>query len=174
VDSYLRTNATDVFAVGDCAQLQNPEAGRKSVEAVWYTGKMMGETVAHNITGQQRPYQPGIWFNSAKFFQLEYQTYGQVSVNENSQEAHYHWIADGLHQALKFSYHPQTTALLGITNWGMRLRQDEIYQAIRHGLTLHQVIKTLDHYLFDAEFTPSKKANIELHFNQQASTTQHV
>ena len=37
-------------------------------------GRMQGETVAHNICGQPTPYQRGEWFNSAKFFNLEYQT----------------------------------------------------------------------------------------------------
>ena len=52
--------------------------GRRSVEAIWYTGRMMGETVAYNICGKAVAYDPGLWFNSAKFIDIEYQVYGEV------------------------------------------------------------------------------------------------
>ena len=38
----------------------------------------MGELAAHNILGKELDYNPGIWFNSAKFFDIEYQVYGSV------------------------------------------------------------------------------------------------
>ena len=49
VDEYLQTNIPDVYAIGDCAELKNPPQGRRSIEAVWYVGRMMGETVAETI-----------------------------------------------------------------------------------------------------------------------------
>ncbi|MGB3547895.1 MAG: FAD/NAD(P)-binding oxidoreductase, partial [Saprospiraceae bacterium] len=78
VDNYLQTSLPDVYAIGDCAQIREPLPGRKPIEAVWYTGRMMGETVAYNITGRPVSYNPGIWFNSAKFIDIEYQVYGEV------------------------------------------------------------------------------------------------
>ena len=51
---------------------------RRPIEAVWYTGRMMGETLAQTICGNRIAYNPGHWFNSAKFFDIEYQTYGWV------------------------------------------------------------------------------------------------
>ena len=68
VDERLETSVKDIYAIGDCAQLRNPRTGRRPIEAVWYTGKMMGETVAYTVCGKEREYDPGIWFNSAKFF----------------------------------------------------------------------------------------------------------
>ena len=82
VDDQLKTSEANIFAIGDCAEVRNPASGRKSVEAVWYTGRIMGETVAQTITGKSTDYNPGTWFNSAKFFDLEYQTYGFVPNNE--------------------------------------------------------------------------------------------
>ena len=51
---------------------------RKAIEAVWYTGRMMGETLAQTIYKKKMAYHPGNWFNSAKFFNIECQTYGRV------------------------------------------------------------------------------------------------
>ncbi len=38
----------------------------------------MGETVAQTICDNKTEYKPGHWFNSAKFLDIEYQTYGWV------------------------------------------------------------------------------------------------
>ncbi|HAJ82764.1 MAG TPA: FAD-dependent oxidoreductase, partial [Zunongwangia profunda] len=42
VNSYLETNIPNVYAIGDCAEQQEAIGQRKPVEAVWYTGRMMG------------------------------------------------------------------------------------------------------------------------------------
>jgi len=73
VNKYLETNIDNVYAIGDCAQNSEPVPGRRGIEAVWYTGRMMGETVAHTVCGNKQAYDPGIWFNSAKFIDIEYQ-----------------------------------------------------------------------------------------------------
>jgi hypothetical protein len=39
---------------------------------------MMGEACTNKLTGTPTKYTPGHWFNSAKFFRYEYQTYGWV------------------------------------------------------------------------------------------------
>jgi len=78
VNRYLETNIPDIYAIGDCAEQQEPIGERRSIEAVWYTGRMMGETVAQTLCENPRTYNPGHWFNSAKFFDIEYQTYGWV------------------------------------------------------------------------------------------------
>ena len=71
VDDFLATNIPDVYAAGDCAELQSPRPGRRPVEAVWYVGRMMGETAAYNLCDYGVEYDPGVWFNSAKFIDIE-------------------------------------------------------------------------------------------------------
>jgi NAD(P)H-nitrite reductase large subunit len=78
VDRELATGAQDVWAAGDCAEIVTPEGEQNIIQAVWYTGRFQGEVAAANICGEGQEYRPGIWFNSAKFFDLEYQVYGTV------------------------------------------------------------------------------------------------
>ncbi len=52
---------------------------------------MMGETIAQTICGNKIEYKPGHWFNSAKFLDIEYQTYGWVFSKPRENEAHFHW-----------------------------------------------------------------------------------
>ena len=78
VNRFLETNISNIYAIGDCAEQHVAIGSRRPIEAVWYTGRMMGETVAQTICGNRLEYKPGHWFNSAKFMDIEYQTYGWV------------------------------------------------------------------------------------------------
>ena len=93
VNRYLETSVPNVYAIGDCAEQHEGINGRRTIEAVWYTGRMMGETVAQTICGNRIPYNPGHWFNSAKFLDIEYQTYGWVFGERGrpEHEKHFHW-----------------------------------------------------------------------------------
>jgi NAD(P)H-nitrite reductase large subunit len=91
VNEFLESNIPNVYAIGDCAQFRSPKEGRKAIEQVWYTGRMQAETLAHTLTGKQTAYNPGHWFNSAKFFDIEYQTYGWVGNTLNKNESTFYW-----------------------------------------------------------------------------------
>src|SRR6056297_453247 len=75
VDPSLRTNVENVFAAGDCAEIDDGTEGRNLIQQVWYTGKAQGEVVGDVIAGRERRYEPATWYNSAKFLDLEYQVY---------------------------------------------------------------------------------------------------
>ena len=98
VNRFLETNIENIYAIGDCAEQREAIGNRRPIEAVWYTGRMMGETLAQTICGNRIEYKPGHWFNSAKFFDIEYQTYGWVfgSKGRPDYEAHFHWKHDDL------------------------------------------------------------------------------
>jgi len=42
VNRNLETSVEDIYAIGDCAEQRHPIGNRPSIEAVWYTGRMMG------------------------------------------------------------------------------------------------------------------------------------
>lgn len=152
VNKYLETSAADVYAIGDCAEQQEPAALRPSVEAVWYTGRMMGETVAQTLCGDRTPYRPGPWFNSAKFFDIEYQTYGRVHPAPEAPEAHFYWEAPGEKKCIRIAYHTETHAFSGINTLGIRMQHRFFDKALREGKTVEEVIARLKEANFDPEF----------------------
>ena len=80
VNQKFETNMVDVYACGDCAEIFLDSSGKKSVvELLWYTGRMHGQVVAENLLGGDKKYDRGIWYNSAKFFRIDYHTYGLVN-----------------------------------------------------------------------------------------------
>lgn len=78
VDRSLRTTTDGVFAAGDCAELRGVDGAPNVVEQLWYTGRMHGEVLGRVLAGEAATYDRGIGFNSAKFIDLEWHTYGVV------------------------------------------------------------------------------------------------
>lgn len=162
VNEHLQTNYQNVYAIGDCAQLRNPMKQRKPIEAVWYTGKMMGETVAATICGTPTEYNPGIWFNSAKFFDIEYQTYGHVSPQENSQQQSLYWQATDGKRALRIVYNKLNNVVVGINALGVRLRHEVCDGWIRNQTRLEEVLANLEQANFDPEFYAKYEQEVRL------------
>ncbi len=152
VNEFLETNIPGVYAIGDCVQHIHPPKDRKNVEQVWYTGKIMGETVAETITGNPTRYNPGIWFNSAKFLEIEYQTYGWVFNNLRENEETIYWEhSDGL-KALRLVYDAKDRSLLGINVFGIRLSYEVCQEWISEKKNVSYVIEHLPDANFDPEF----------------------
>ena len=164
VDRYLRSSAENVYAIGDCAQQREPVGDRKAVEAVWYTGRMMGETVAQTICGKPMKWNPGHWFNSAKFFDVEYQTYGWVWNNLKEDRTHYHWEDKGEDQAITVEYEKGTRKFIGINTFGIRLRHEVFTEWLDHKATIDEVIDNLEKASFDPEFYKKPFQQIKQHY----------
>ena len=153
VNAYLETNIPHVYAIGDCAEQQEPIGKRRPIEAVWYTGRIMGETVAKTITQERTAYNPGVWFNSAKFFDIEYQTYGWVSAQpEPLEEAYFFWQHPKKDLLVRFAYHPKTHLFLGVNTFGIRMRHEVFDRWLREEQTVDFVIQHLAEAHFDPEF----------------------
>lgn len=167
VNHYLETNLPDVYAAGDCAQFSDPLAGRRPIEQVWYTGRMQGITAAYNICGQHTPYKPRLWFNSAKFLDIEYQTYGTVTPQLKENEAQFYWLHPSQHICLKMVFNKQNYQLRGINVLGMRLRHDVLEQWLHEQQSVDYVLSNFKAINFDPEFYKKHETNIIAAFNQQ-------
>ena len=152
VDEYLRTNIKDVYAIGDCAQLREPQSNRNSIEAVWYTGRMMGETLAQSLTGNLIKYKPGNWFNSAKFFDIEYQTYGKVSANPGEGEIHFNWQHKDNTKAITIAFDASDNKFLGINTFGIRMRHEVFDRWLNENRSVQYILQHLREANFDPEF----------------------
>ena len=167
VDEYLRSSVPNVYAAGDCAQHRRPGPGEVPIEQLWYTGRMQGETVAHTICGQPTAYRRGIWFNSAKFFNLEYQTYGRAPAGPTAGLRSFYW-EHAAGRALRIYFGTEAPhATVGFTALGLRLRQAVCERWIRERTPVATVLAHLGAANFDPEFFPQHEAAIVAAFNQQ-------
>ena len=170
VNRFLETNLPHVYAIGDCAEQKEPSAGRRSIEAVWYTGRMMGETLAQSLCSVKTAYQPGPWFNSAKFFDIEYQTYGQVSAAPKpDQETQWFWQHPEKNILLRWAFHPKTHNLLGINSFGIRIRHEVLQNWLLSDTSVETALEAFPTAAFDPEFTQNYHAEIQAAFQHQFS-----
>lgn len=171
VNRFLETNIENVYAIGDCAEQHEPIGQRRTVEAVWYTGRMMGEAVAQTICGKRMPYNPGHWFNSAKFFDIEYQTYGWVFANQHEGEQHLHWMHPNGKMCITVAYNPASEEFLGINTFGIRMRHEVFDRWLTEKKPVGYVLKNLPEANFDPEFYKKHEKEIFNTFKNQLTVS---
>ena len=152
IDHTMRTGVSDIFAAGDCAEFHHPLHDRKTVEQVWYTGKLQGETAAMNMLGDEKLYSPGHWYNSAKFLDIEYQTYGTVLSKLRSGESEFYWQhRDGL-KSMHLVFSSDDHRFIGINIFGIRMRHILFNQWLKEHRSVEYVLSHLSAANFDPEF----------------------
>ncbi|TXN38164.1 NAD(P)/FAD-dependent oxidoreductase [Flagellimonas hymeniacidonis] len=159
VNRFLETNVKDIYAIGDCAEQHEAIGNRRPIEAVWYTGRMMGETVAQTICGNKIEYKPGHWFNSAKFLDIEYQTYGWVFSERGMKEyeQHFHWRHAEEKVCITIAFNKENNQFLGINTFGIRMR----HEVFDRWLTQEKDVDYVMEHLIDANFDPEFYKNYE-------------
>ena len=172
VNRFLETNIKDVFAIGDCAEQHEAIGQRRNIEAVWYTGRMMGETLAQTICGNKTAYKPGHWFNSAKFLDIEYQTYGWVFSEKGKQEneTYFQWQHPTEHKCITISFDKNTHLFLGINTFGIRMRHEIFDKWLTENQSIEHVLEYLADANFDPEFFKLHEAEILAKFNTENNT----
>lgn len=152
VDEFLQTSAENVYAIGDCAEFKSPIGERKSIEQVWYTGRMMGEALAETICNKPTAYKPGVWFNSAKFLDIEYQTYGWVWPTQKETEHVFYWEhADGK-KSFRIVFDKNDLQVLGINVFGLRFNHEICDGWLKNNKSVQHVMENLASANFDPEF----------------------
>lgn len=152
VNEVFETSQPDVYAIGDCAQFRNPAPMAPAIEQLWYTARQHGETLAQTLTGTRQVYDRGPWFNSAKFLDIEYQTYGNILAAWDNKYNTLYWEHRESKKAIRFLYHQDSGLLTGINLMGIRYRHDLCHHWLRQGYTIHEVMLELPAVNFDPEF----------------------
>ena len=165
VNRFLETNIADIFAIGDCAEQHEPIDQRRAIEAVWYTGRMMGETVAQTICDNRKAYQPGNWFNSAKFMDIEYQTYGWVWAQPKDNEERFYWQHANKDIAIHLNFDKHSHQFIGINTFGIRMRHEFFDKALNEKKTVQYVLEHLADANFDPEFYRTYEKDMIHQFN---------
>lgn len=171
VNRFLETNISNIYAIGDCAEQHVAIGSRRPIEAVWYTGRMMGETVAQTICGNRLEYKPGHWFNSAKFMDIEYQTYGWVWAQPKEHEKRFYWEHKSGKKCIHISYDKNTHEFIGINTFGIRMRHDFFDRMLSKKQTIEYVLAHLCDANFDPEFYKLHEQEIVGKFNYENSTS---
>ena len=63
---------------------------------------------------------PGLWFNSAKFFDLEYQVYGEIPVIDQPEDVHH--LSEAVPGGPMLRVVERQGRVIGMSGFGVRLR----------------------------------------------------
>ncbi|MGY0426724.1 MAG: NAD(P)/FAD-dependent oxidoreductase [Polaribacter sp.] len=170
VNRFLETNIDGIYAIGDCAEQHKAIGERRNIEAVWYTGRMMGEALAQTICGNKTEYKPGHWFNSAKFLDIEYQTYGWVWAKPKENEARFYWEHKGGKKCIHINFDKKTHQFIGINTFGIRMRHPFFNKILTEKQSVEYVLEHLADANFDPEFYKLYETEIVAKFNKENNT----
>ena len=144
--SFPRKRESNIYAIGDCAQLP------WGVCQTWYAGRMHAEHLAGILAGHDEPFREPIDYNSAKFFDLEWSTYGHVPPEASTVNSIL--LVDTDAQRCVRIVHDAQRCVIGIHAIGLRLRQTACEQWITQRKPLDEALKELNAVMFNAEFVP--------------------
>jgi len=165
VDDRLRTRAEGVWAAGDCAEIVDEGGGRNLIQQVWYTGKLQGEAAGDDIAGEPRRYDPGIWYNSAKFLDLEYHTYGAVNRKVEG-ERNLYWEHPGHRHSARIVT-AADGAVIGLQSMGLRWRHPVAERWLREKRDVSWAIDHVGELSFEPELHEAYEADIRRSFREQ-------
>jgi NADPH-dependent 2,4-dienoyl-CoA reductase/sulfur reductase-like enzyme len=160
VDDALRTRAPDVWAAGDCANVTWFDGSRRP-EQLWYTARDQGRVAARSMLGDEASYRRGTWYNSAKFFDIEYTTAGWVPVLLNWDNTPLDpgpdvrtWFQRVPGRPISQRIVCRGERVVGFNMLGTRWDHDVLMQWIQERRRLDWVLRHLPEAQFDEEFMP--------------------
>jgi len=169
VNDLLETSIPDIYAAGDCAEIKAPGEAKGRVEQLWYTGRLQAEALAKTLCGKPTPYDRGVWFNSAKFFDIEYHTYGFVPNQFEEAANTFYWEHPGGKIGFRLVWHPETEAVTGMNSFGIRYRHKIFERWISEKRTVRYVLSNLREANFDPEFFRRYEEEILASYNRTSN-----
>lgn len=151
-DDALRTNVPDVWAAGDCANVTWADGGRRP-EQLWYTARDQGRVAGASMLGDDVRYRRGAWYNSAKFFDLEYTTAGWIPPGDRPHDCAT-WYQQVPGQAVTQRILVRGDRVVGFNLLGSRWDHAVLLRWIQERRPLAWVLDHMDEARFDEEFTP--------------------
>jgi NAD(P)H-nitrite reductase large subunit len=143
VRSDFSTSLPDVFAAGDCAETAS------GCEQIWYSAKRQGELAGRSMLGDQIDYQPPVFYNSSKFFEIEYTTVGRVNDAPSGARNFYHRVP---HREASVRIIEHDGAVIGFNMLGSRWEHTVLERWILERRSLEYVLGVLGQAQFDHEF----------------------
>jgi len=149
-DWKLQTKESDIYAAGDCVEIENSKTKKNFIRTIWYSARDMGIIAGKNMLGNDLAYEPGEWYNSAKFFDLEYTAVGQylpiTSKDENL------FIADKQAEKSIRIIH-NNKIILGFSTIGIRCDHEKLLELIKNKKSIDYFINNMKNFLFEPEFS---------------------
>jgi NADPH-dependent 2,4-dienoyl-CoA reductase/sulfur reductase-like enzyme len=163
-DTAFRTSLGDVWTAGDCAEIEIP-GSPPLLEQIWYSAKRQGELAARSMLGDAVDYRPPVFFNSSKFFDIEFTTVGRVN-DAPAASAQFYWRAPGREASIRIV--ESGGAVIGFNMLGSRWDHTVLERWILERRPMNYVMPRLRQAQFDVEFGRLDLTPAEEKFRERA------
>jgi NAD(P)H-nitrite reductase large subunit len=143
----FETSLPGVWAAGDCAEFE--QDGEWIVEQIWYSAKRQGELAARAMLGDPVRYEPPIFYNSAKFFEIEYTSTGSIGKPPEGARTFFRRIP-GKEASVRIV--EQNGAVIGVNMLGARWDHTLFERWIAERRSMDYAMEHLREAQFDVEF----------------------
>ena len=147
VDASFQTSLNSIYAAGDCAEI-SASGAPAFVEQLWYAAKRQGEIAAHAMLGDKPNYNRPIFYNSSKFFEIEFTCAGLSHPGPQGRE--YFSAVPGRPASVRLI--EQNGLFAGISLLGSRWRHELFERWIAERRSVSLVVEHLEQAQFDVEF----------------------
>ena len=154
VDRAFRTSLDEVWAAGDCVEIEPREDEEGSIiETIWYSAKRHGRLAALSMMGDHVEYTPPIFFNSSKFFEIEYTTVGDVAQAPDDARVLWCTYRDEEKLSQRIAFLPEEDRrVIGFNMLGSRWNHRLFERWIKERRSIEYVMTHLNTAQFDVEF----------------------
>jgi NAD(P)H-nitrite reductase large subunit len=153
VNLGFETSLPDVYAAGDCAEIVR-EDGSTFQETIWYSAKLHGQLAARAMMGDTIEYDKPLFYNSSKFFHIEYTTVGEVvNLAEGMRSLYRRHPKKEISQRIVYN---EAGQVVGFNMLGSRWNHNVLERWIHERRTIDWVRKNLAQAQFDVEFGRAK------------------
>ncbi len=149
VNDRLQTHVPDVYAAGDCVEIEKSMEAHNFVMSIWYLARDMGRVAGSNMCGDSVVYEPGMWYNSAKFFDFEYTSAGKFLPDSEDENDFFYADSQG-RRSVRIVYREQR--VIGFSMIGARWNHEVLHEFIHNRHTLTYVLDNLSKAWFEPEF----------------------
>jgi NAD(P)H-nitrite reductase large subunit len=146
VDEHLKSGAPDVWAAGDCAEIQFPGQERTVIHKLWYTAQPQGWVAGENMAGGEATYQLTFQYQSAMFMDLDFCSYGEMPTSHNDLREENLTAANGL-DAIRLVH--DGTLVVGASFLGRALTKEDIEHMATSGMALDEARAAVDRVFSD-------------------------
>ncbi|MFZ5800971.1 MAG: NAD(P)/FAD-dependent oxidoreductase [Candidatus Omnitrophota bacterium] len=89
VDEFLRTSDTDIFAAGDCIEIQDISTGKRVLSATWFNAVLQAKFAARNMAGERRRYTGAVGIqNAVQFHQIPAISFGKTLIEDENSDGY--------------------------------------------------------------------------------------
>ncbi len=150
VDRSFATSLPDVWAAGDCVEIETDGEADNIIEHIWYSAERHGRLAGRSMLGDEISYDPPVFYNSAKFFDIEYTTVGEVTTAPDGTPSLYRKMpGEPISQRIVYD---DDERVVGFNMLGSRWDHRPLIEWIRQRRSVDWVLEHLEDAQFDVEF----------------------